>query len=153
MEAQRYPQDFDGYLAGAPGINIPGIGVAYADIARAMQALGEDQITQVQMAAISERALQQCDAADGVKDGTIDNPAQCHFSLKEMVCRERRNATCLTRAQAAAMQRLYDGPKDQSGRSLQPGFAGILGTEGHLDRFPIRLAPIIAQGIHQHLAS
>ncbi len=132
-------------LAGAPGINIPGIGVAYADIARAMQALGEDQITQVQLAAIAERALEQCDAADGVKDGTIDNPARCHFNIKQMICPAERNATCLSAAQAAAMQRLYDGPKDQSGKSLQPGFAGILGTERNLDRFPIKLAPFVAR--------
>ncbi len=96
MEAQRYPQDFDGYLAGAPGIDIPGIGVAYADIARAMRDLGEDQITKAQLAAISDRALAQCDAVDGVKDGTIDNPAKCHFNVKEMICRGERTASCLT---------------------------------------------------------
>jgi feruloyl esterase len=131
MEAQRYPADFDGYLVGAPGIDIPGISISDANNIQAQQALSvEQQPTLAQLQALSRRVLERCDARDGVKDGVLRDPLSCNFKASEMICKGTPDGSCLTSAQAAMMQRIYDGPKDSiTGAPLAPGNAGTLGTE------------------------
>jgi Tannase and feruloyl esterase len=131
MEAQRYPADFDGYLAGSPGIDIPNNGLAHLYLAKTLLSLGADeQLTTAQLKALSTRALERCDAKDGVKDGVLRDPRRCDFKPQELVCRGGQDGTCLTAAQAAAVQRVYDGLKDPTtGAQLAPGWRNTLGTE------------------------
>jgi len=131
MEAQRYPQDFDGYLAGAPGIDIPRNGLAGLHFLRALASLGPSaQLTPAQLQALSARVLERCDVEDGVKDGVLRDPRRCRFSVRELVCQGPSDGSCLTAAQAAVVQSIYDGPRDpRTGAQLAPGWINTLGTE------------------------
>jgi feruloyl esterase len=131
MEAQRYPQDFEGYLVGAPGIDIPNNEVGHVHVWQRLHALGPDgQLTAAQLQALSARVLERCDAVDGLKDGQLRDPRECPFKATEAMCRGSSDGSCLTAAQAAAVQSIYDGARDPvTGEQLTPGDFGTMGTE------------------------
>ncbi len=122
MEAQRFPDDYDGILAGAPAYNwsrLTGAGVA------ATQALIGDPkgyISDLKLPAIQRASLAACDNLDGVKDGIITNPAQCHFDPAVLLCKGDESTDCLTQPQIDELRTMYSGPKDSHGNSLFPGF-------------------------------
>jgi hypothetical protein len=130
MEAQRYPQDFDGYLAGAPILDIPGDHLALLHFKWTLSALGRDgQFTPTQLKALSARVLGRCDT-ERASDGVLPDPRTCPFNPKELICRGTPGGSCVTAAQAAAAQSIYNGPMDPStGARLVPGWIGTLGTE------------------------
>ncbi|HEX5421380.1 MAG TPA: tannase/feruloyl esterase family alpha/beta hydrolase [Gammaproteobacteria bacterium] len=126
LEAERYPQDFDGIVANAPWIDQTGftIGALWNQ-----RALTETPISADKMALVARRVMAKCDAVDGLKDGLIDDPRQCSFNVAKDVPRCARGtdtAACLTPAQAAAIQKVYDGPSSR-GKQLFPGY--MLGSE------------------------
>ena len=129
MEAQRYPKDFDGYLVGAPGIDIPNNEVGHLHVSQALHSLGPGgRLTVSQLEALSAKVLERCDALDGLKDGQLRDPRQCPFKAADAACSSGQS--CLTPAQARAIQAIYDGARDRvSGRQLTPGDFGTLGTE------------------------
>ncbi len=68
--------------------------------------------------------LAACDKNDGLVDGLVTDPRKCSFDPKTLVCRGAENSQCLTAPQAAALQKIYDGPKNpRTGESVFPGFA------------------------------
>jgi feruloyl esterase len=122
MEAQRYPTDYDGILAGAPAI--------YASRLQGMQvwaaqAVHKDEASYIppgKYPVIHDAVLQQCDAIDGVKDGVLEDPTKCKFDPKVLTCKEGDTPSCLTAPQVEAARKLYAGPKDsRTGRSAFPG--------------------------------
>jgi len=122
MEAQRYPSDYDGILAGAPAI--------YASRLQGMQVwaaqtVHKDEasfIPNTKYAAIHGAVLQQCDALDGVKDGVLEDPTKCKFDPKVLLCKDGDAASCLTAPQVEAAAKLYAGPRNsKSGQPLFPG--------------------------------
>jgi feruloyl esterase len=126
MEAQRYPTDYDGILAGAPAI--------YASRLQGMQVWASQTVHKDEASyippnkypAIHDAVLQQCDALDGVKDGVLEDPTKCKFDAKALACKADDAATCLTAPQVDAANRLYTGPRDsktgqQAFPGLQPG--------------------------------
>jgi hypothetical protein len=122
LEAQRYPDDFDGIIANAPWVDQTGfaLGAIWNQ-----QAVADAGLTAGKLAVLSEAVLNQCDAIDGLRDGLIDDPRQCAIDVAEDVpiCAAGNNTdTCLTPDQALAAQKVYDGPRDSSGRQLMPGF-------------------------------
>jgi feruloyl esterase len=131
MEAQRFPQDFDGYLVGAPGIDIPNNEVGHLHVWQELHSLGPDgQLTAAQLATLSAKGLERCDALDGLKDGQLRDPRQCAFKATEAICSSSSGGSCLTAAQARAVQSIYDGARDSTtGQQLTPGDFGTLGTE------------------------
>jgi feruloyl esterase len=131
MEAQRYPGDFDGYLVGAPGIDLPNQELSSVHVWRALHALGPDQqLSAAQLGALSAAVLERCDALDGVKDGVLRDPRRCDFRPRELVCGHAAGPACLSEAQAEALQKIYDGLRDPAtGAQLAPGAWGTLGTE------------------------
>jgi feruloyl esterase len=131
MEAQRYPQDFEGYLVGSAGDPFFYNNVRLMAAHRALAALGPDQqLAPSQLASLSDRVLQRCDALDGVKDGVLRDPRDCHFNAHEMICQGAPDGSCLTPTQADAVQSIYEGFKDPAtGQQLAPGTFGTLGTE------------------------
>lgn len=131
MEAQRYPEDFDGYLVGAPGIDIANGAISHLHTYRTLRALGPgDQLTPQQLKALSAKVLERCDALDGVKDGALRDPRRCAFKSDEMLCSSGTGASCLTPAQANAVEQIYAGPRDPAtGAQLAHGNVGTLGTE------------------------
>src|SRR5258707_11083262 len=80
MEAQKYPADYDGIVAGAPANAFTRISAGFLWNELALNETPQSQIPQSKLAAIQNAALAQCDALDGVKDGIINDPASCHFN-------------------------------------------------------------------------
>jgi feruloyl esterase len=120
-EAQRYPGDYDGIIAGAPAnyvTHLQGAQVWTATIANRSEAT---KIPQAKFAAIHTAALAACDANDGVTDGVIENPRQCNFDPAVLACKGADAADCLTAAQVETARMTYAGPKTARGSSLFPG--------------------------------
>ncbi len=122
MEAQRFPEDYDGILAGAPAnawSTLTTEGVA------GMQMLLDDPRAYLpprKLKAIQDAALAACDEADGVKDGVIANPEACHFDPAVLTCKGADTDQCLTPQQVQAVRGLYRGPVDHSGKPFFHGF-------------------------------
>jgi feruloyl esterase len=132
IEVQRYPEDFDGIVANAPWVDQTGftIGAIWNQ-----QAFAQTHVSAGKLALVADHAQQQCDAVDGLRDGLIDDPRQCRFDVARDVpsCASgnEASATCLTPAEATAVQKVYDGPQS-GGRRIFPGF--MVGSEAVLPR-------------------
>jgi feruloyl esterase len=122
MEAERYPGDYDGIAAGAPANYWTHLlTTAIFDV----QALSQpgSAITSSKLPAIQGAALTACDALDGVEDGVIENPEQCHFDPGVLLCKGPETDACLTAPQIAAVRAIYGGAQTSSGEVILPGFA------------------------------
>ncbi len=107
MEAQRYPDDYDGILAGAPANYWTHL---LATAVWNLQALdGDGYIPAKKLPAITSAALAACDDKDGVKDGVIENPSRCHFDPSPLLCSGPETDSCLTAAQLKTLKTLYGG--------------------------------------------
>ncbi len=121
IEAQRYPEDFDGIVANAPWLDQTGFTLGAMWNQKALQAA---PVTAEKMALVAESVLAKCDAVDGLRDGLVDDPRNCDFSPVRDVpsCGGGPDAPdCLTEAQADAVAKVYGGP-ESNGRPLFPGF-------------------------------
>jgi feruloyl esterase len=127
MEVQRYPDDFDGVIAGAPAAQFTRIGVSFLKNLQAVfptpRTFGTPLVTQANLDLLSAKVLDACDALDGVTDGVIDDPRACHFRLASIrACPADRAAPdCLTRAQRAAIAAVYAPATDARGAVVYPG--------------------------------
>ena len=131
MEAQRYPEDYDGILAGAPAYYWTRLlSLAVADT----QALTVDPasfIPQSKIPTIAAAVNAACDKLDGVQDGILNDPRQCHFDPATIQCKAEDSEKCLTAGQVVAMKKLYAGLRDSHGKELFPGYVpGAEGGEG-----------------------
>jgi len=127
MEAQRFPSDFDGILAGAPVLDFTGTTIMGLWYGRVQD---ETPIPIETMSIVSSAVEAKCDAIDGLEDGLIEDPRKCYFDPLEdlTVCEtEQDESDCVTRAQAEALQKMYSGPMTTSGENIFPGMT--LGTE------------------------
>jgi feruloyl esterase len=108
-EAQRYPDDFNGILAGSPVFDfVPSRSREF--VTAKLIASGEmAPVPQAKYKAIYDAVLAQCDAADGIKDGVINDPQQCHFDPPVLLCKNGDAPDCLTAPQVKAMQIEYEG--------------------------------------------
>jgi feruloyl esterase len=124
MEAQRYPDDFDGIIAGAPANIWSALnGILQPWVISQNKALdGGYIITPEKIPALARAAREVCDRIDGLEDGIIADPRACEFDPQVIECPAGRDdADCLTAEQVAAARRIYAGPKDPDGRALYPG--------------------------------
>lgn len=122
MEAQRFPEDYDGILAGAPAYawsTLLASGVA------AIQTLGDPKayISDWKLKSIQKAVLDACDMLDGAKDGVIGNPDKCHFDPQVLLCKGEETLDCLTQPQVDALKNLYGGARDTQGRTFGQGFS------------------------------
>ncbi len=119
-EAQRYPKDFDGIIAGDPANNFTRhyIGGHLFD-ALAMDGYGYIPAAKVPL--IGNAVNAACDALDGVKDGVLNDPRRCHFDPAVLQCKNGDAADCLTAAQVAAIRKIWTGLKDADGQQIYPG--------------------------------
>jgi hypothetical protein len=125
MEAQRYPEDFEGIIAGAPANNWSRL---FTGFIWNEQALAENPIPPAKLTAIQTAALAACDALDGVEDALIENPRACGFDPRSIVCKADDASGCLTEGQANTLHRIYSGPTNPRTREqLFPGYP--IGTE------------------------
>ena len=120
MEAQRYPKDFDGIVAGAPAFNWTGIAATMVSIAKALypnpDQLDSTVLTKEALQKLQAGILEQCDAQDGLKDGVIQDPASAHFDLSKVAG--------LTEEQRKAIEAIYQGARTDKG-VIYPGFAPV----------------------------
>jgi len=122
MEAQRYPNDYDGVIAGAPANAFSQILTGFA---WNMQLLLNDPASYIpakKLKAIETAALAACDARDGVTDGVLDDPTKCGFDPSVLLCKGAETDECLTEKQIAALKKIYAGPRNDKGQQIIPGF-------------------------------
>jgi Tannase and feruloyl esterase len=122
MEAQRYPEDYDGVLAGAPANFWTHLLTEAISNARALTLEEGSYIPSSKLPAIAHAVNAACDANDGVTDGVLNDPRQCHFDPSSMLCKNGDTNTCVTAAQATTLKKLYDGARDAQGRQIFPGY-------------------------------
>jgi feruloyl esterase len=121
VEAQRFPNDYDGIIAGAPAnytTRLQGSQVWTAAITHKDEA---GYIPPAKYAALHKAALDRCDVNDGVKDGVIEDPTRCRFDPEVMECKGADGPECLTSAQVDVARKVYAGPTSKAGQSLFPG--------------------------------
>ena len=105
MEAQRYPDDYDGILAGAPANNWTGLLSNAVVDAQALTATAESFIPQAKIPVISSAVLAACDKLDGVEDGILNDPRQCHFDPASIECKAgEATDKCLNAPQVLALK-------------------------------------------------
>jgi feruloyl esterase len=107
VEAQRFPNDFDGIVAGSPGLDWTGRALHAVWIAQAAHKDEASFIPPAKFAAIHSAVLEACDARDGVKDGVLEDPTRCNFDPKELQCKDADGPACLTAAQVETARRIY----------------------------------------------
>lgn len=113
MESQRYPQDYDGIVVGAPQWHRTHLASAHVWNWDAAHVTPASNIPTATINLIGNAVLAKCDALDGVKDGVLENPAICHWSPSEIACQSGQDpSTCLSPDQVTAVQKVYAGPKD-----------------------------------------
>jgi feruloyl esterase len=121
MEAQRFPEDFNGILAGAPANNWTGLLTGGLAVTQNMYRNPPGYISGVKLAAIHKAALAACDAQDGNKDGIINNPETCHFDPSVLLCEGAESRTCLTPPQVSSLKSLYGGGRTPRGEKIFTG--------------------------------
>ncbi|MEA2762852.1 MAG: hypothetical protein QOD47_2136 [Gemmatimonadaceae bacterium] len=127
MEAERFPDDFDGIISGAPAAHMSRTAASFLKNTQAVfpdpSYFDHPIVTQANLDLVSAKVLEACDALDGVKDGMLDDPRDCKFKPESVrKCPGDKAAPdCLTRAQQAAIMRIYSPARDDRGRVVYPG--------------------------------
>jgi feruloyl esterase len=133
-EAQRYPADYDGILAGAPAINWTKLHPSQLWGQLVMLASG-NALPQCKFQAATAAAIAACDTIDDVADGVIEDPARCTYDPAELVGTVTACGT-ITAADADVIRKIWQGPRRQDGSFLWYGlprgaaFNGLSNTTG-----------------------
>lgn len=145
MEAQRYPDDYDGIVAGAPANYWIGLmtGELWAGLATTKDPAQD--LPREKLPLLGAAVLEACDAIDGLEDGLIGDPRACDFDPGVLECAGADGADCLTAGQVAAARAIYGGPvRPSTGEQLFPGYplgsAVVRGT-----RRPGRLGALLVR--------
>ena len=118
-EAQRFPADFDGIVAGAPGLDWTGRAAASLRIATHLEENPSAQLRQSQRELLYQTALDSCDTNDGVQDGLISNPTQCEIDPEVLKCDSENVGACLSEAQVETAKMIYASPVNpRTGRAI-----------------------------------
>lgn len=121
MEAQRYPEDFNGIAAGAPAMNFITQNTFYHGWNAYVNtgADGQAILTAAKLLLLHRAALAACDETDGAKDGVISNPWSCAFHPAVTLCKPGQDSSqCLTEAQVNVAQEIYRGAHDSAGHKF-----------------------------------
>ena len=120
-EAQRFPWDFDGILAGAPAPTMTWT-ILFTWAKRALTGPdGKPLMTRADMQLLHAAALAKCAVADGAKHGFIEDPRACRFDPSVLACGAGRESRCLSGAQVEAVKKIYAGPTNSRGERIYPG--------------------------------
>ena len=144
MEAQRFPGDYDGLLAGAPANNwatMLGGGLAGLEETNLDPA---GVIPDLKLPAIERASLAACDRLDGVKDGIVSDPEKCRFEPAVLLCKHGDSLDCLTAPQVASLRHIYEGGTASNGEVIFPGF--LPGDEDGWDPWIIGTGPLNSSG-------
>ena len=119
MEAQRFPGDYQGILAGGS------VTSATRLLAMGLYNTGASPPSYIpasKIPAISAAVLAACDAEDGASDGVLNDPSRCHFDPSALRCRGAESDSCLNPAQVAQLKKIYAGLRNSKGEQLFPGY-------------------------------
>jgi feruloyl esterase len=143
LSAQRYPDEFDGIVAGDPametGYSNIALGWAAVSFNRAApkdasgKPVAADLFSKSDKQLLTSRLLADCDALDGQKDGLIFNPGACKFDPAELKCAGAKTDACLSGEQIDALKAAFAGPKTAGGAQVYPGFpwdTGVASEQG-----------------------
>ncbi len=124
MEAQRFPRDYDGIIAGAPANFRTHLVMAALWVAQATLREPASYIPPSKYPLIHQAVLEACDALDGVKDGVLEDPTRCRFDPKMLQCKGSDAPTCLTAPQVEAARKIYAPVTNpRTGKEIFPGMA------------------------------
>jgi len=146
MEAQRFPADYDGILAGAPANAWSTMLGAGVKVAQVRQSDPHAYSSDLKLPAIQKASLAACDNLDGVKDGIVNEPSKCHFDTSVLLCKGEETLACLTQPQIRTLDSIYSGLRDVSGKMTFPGFTA--GDEMGWREWVIGQDPTSASGLH-----
>jgi feruloyl esterase len=123
MAAQRYPEDFDAIIAGAPANDHTFLHAG--DIVRMTNIYKDPEgfIPPPKQAVLAQAVMNACDANDGVKDNLITNPRSCKFDPAVLRCKSDDAPDCLTPKQVATAKSVYEAAKTSKGELIFPGFS------------------------------
>ena len=122
MEATRFPEDFNGIIAGAPAWHWTNQMVgAIWNTEPAIK--NPSALTNESSAILNRAAIKACDKLDGVEDGVISDPRRCDFDPKTIQCQAGATSECLTPVQVDAATRIYEGAHRSDGSRIFPGYA------------------------------
>lgn len=122
MEAERFPADYDGILAGAPAYNWTALVSATAEDDKTLMASAAAYLPASKLPAISAAVLAACDAQDGLKDGVLSDPRTCGFDPETLACKGEDEDGCLMPGQVATLKSLYSAKMDAQGEKIFPGY-------------------------------
>ena len=132
MEAQRFPNDYDGIIAGAPAADRVHEIIGYLGVWEATHKDSVSLLPQNKLQLLTKSAVAVCDALDGVKDGVIDDPRRCKFDPATLMCSSSNADACLTAEQVMAAKSVYDGVRNpRTSEQIFPGWPR--GSEGFGD--------------------
>jgi feruloyl esterase len=130
VEAQRFPWDFDGIIAGAPASDQAGTIMTRLWAALALRASdGRSILSQADLQVIHKAVVVACDMNDGVRDGLIGDPRACHFEVGDLTCRGDAKDQCLSNEQVGALGKIYSGPTTSTGKRIYADGALMFGSE------------------------
>jgi feruloyl esterase len=133
VEADRYPEDYDGIVAGAPMNPMSMFNAAQMWPAWLSQRYPEGIIPAAKFALMHDAVMQACASPIGLKQGFIEDPSSCKWDPAALLCKNGDAASCLTAAQVDVAHRFYQGPVNpRTGELIFPG--PPFGTEGDIGR-------------------
>lgn len=129
MEAQRFPDDFDGIVVGAPVHDFVGLAARFVRDVQAVfpdpRNLSAPMFTPETLKSVEAQIVEKCDAVDGVKDGLLEDPRRCNVDVAGLAG--------LSDGQRAALRKIY-GETSGKGGAIHP--ARPVGGEGEVDSWP-----------------
>jgi feruloyl esterase len=129
MEAQRFPEDYDGIIAGAPVYNWVGEMTEQAWNVRALQQTPAGALPAEKLQLLYRGVVKAC----GGPDGLVEDPRKCSFDPSALKCDTPAQSSCLTDSEVTAVRQMYAGPKTPAGAPIYPGLSR--GSESGWDRF------------------
>lgn len=122
MLAQRFPQDYDGIVAGAPAANYTGVMASFMRNQQLFTKTPAAQSLLPKLSLLHDAVLQKCDKLDGVADGVLEDPRACKFDPAELQCKPGQDsAKCLTPSEIGYARAVYQGTRGRNGKVIYPG--------------------------------
>ena len=123
MEAQRYPDDYDGIVSGSPVMYLTHLSIGQLWAAHATLGMPDAVLDHHALELVTKKVMAMCDANDGVKDGILTDPRTCHFDPSVLECASgQQGGACLTAPQVKALKMIYQGPVNpRTGAQIYPG--------------------------------
>jgi Tannase and feruloyl esterase len=152
VEAQQYPEDFDGIVAGAPAFSWPATGAKFIQNCQVNypnpKELNKPVITKDNLRLLQDQILKQCDGLDGITDHILNDPRDCKFDFSALpVCPDSlANAGCFTSQQLAAIKTVYAALTNKQD-TIYPGYPyGAENEEGGWDIWIVGSNPGMTHG-------